>query len=96
MEVRFESSLDVIKRRVVGKDDIGKAAMFLFGTKHEDGPNTVKPSGDFQSGFDITDSICDELKRDLEKALDETMADLRVEYLAQSHSARVHAKALRC
>lgn len=42
-----------------------------------DGTNSVKPSGDTQTGIDATDSLCHELKRDLEEAITETLADLR-------------------
>jgi hypothetical protein len=42
-----------------------------------DGPNTARPSGDDKTGLDATDSICRQMKRDLDDAITETLRDLR-------------------
>lgn len=42
-----------------------------------DGQNSVTPSGEGQVGIDATDSICRELKRDLDKSITETLKELR-------------------
>jgi hypothetical protein len=42
-----------------------------------EGPNTARPSGEDRSGLDATDDLCDELKRDLEDAITQTLKDLR-------------------
>ena len=39
--------------------------------------NTTKPSGDYQTGIDATDKQCAQLKKDLEKSIDKTIADLK-------------------
>lgn len=42
-----------------------------------EGPNSVTPSGNDQVGFDATDSLCAELKRDLDESITGTLRSLR-------------------
>lgn len=42
-----------------------------------DGRNTDLPAGDGRTGIDATDELCDQLRRDLNDSIDETLADMR-------------------
>ena len=39
--------------------------------------NTTKPSGPNQTGIDASDKVCDQLKKDLEKSIDDTLRDMK-------------------
>ena len=39
--------------------------------------NTTKPSGPNQTGIDASDSVCDQLKKDLEKSMNQTLKEMR-------------------
>ncbi|MEE2828697.1 MAG: hypothetical protein VX498_05890 [Myxococcota bacterium] len=41
--------------------------------------NTTKPSGANQTGIDASDDVCAQLRRDLEKGIDETLRDMRAQ-----------------
>ena len=46
--------------------------------------NTTKPSGSNQTGIDVPDRVCEQLKRDLDKSMDQTLRDMRAAGVASS------------
>ena len=46
--------------------------------------NTTKPSGANQTGIDGSDKVCAQLKRDLEKSMDQTLREMRAQGVAAS------------
>ena len=41
--------------------------------------NTTEPSGENQTGLDATDKQCEQLKKDLEKSIDQTLKDMKAQ-----------------
>ena len=39
--------------------------------------NTTKPSGVHQTGFDASDDVCAQLRKDLEAGIDQTLSDMK-------------------
>ena len=46
--------------------------------------NTTKPSGANQTGIDGSDKVCEQLKRDLEKSMDQTLRDMKAQGVPSS------------
>ena len=46
--------------------------------------NTTKPSGANQTGIDASDKVCAQLKKDLEKSMDQTLRDMKASGVAAS------------